>query len=731
MDSNQYDKLIDIISGNNFIIKKLPLVIGSLSKYDELNINNQYELEKFVGTTISVNKDQLSKICYPLDSENNFKVIKNIQSKLIISTCPIIYPYDIIINKEENKNEYKLLSFGRAQINGKEINSNEFININSHDIISYNCILCNHQHVYIFITKKIGNISTKNYSGLYSEDFLNSNKEIHDFDKNNDYENLNKNNCIELDEDYNNKIGNNNYYNLSNEFELFYPKYPANETIPLSWKAFEKDILKKNILLYGYNRWNTIRTNSTGLLNSKTDQELKIYSNSFIRCIIKLSKDKKDIIHFLFNLIKEKDNEQWITPNPNDWGDIIFQRAAAWGKRLKYLFYIKNTIDIFKSLKASNKDKKKILNSLKEYLPEEEKIKINTKIKANSIYDNWCNLFWFLPKDLLFGQTPVMWWTTIHDIDLMRGTYKYGYANYSAIKSDQKLSFSKLDQNILSKEFPSADSITRRLKKIVQIIIKYWNNNIYTANWNNDNLNYINIDNNKNVLSNEQKIGILEFLINYGTSLKNGGDGNSVALYEKLKENKIFDEIIEKDEINLLLYNIKQFILQIKQKIKEKIKKIDENKNNDYNKNNIFEDDLNISYDKAKLFLNNIRIFEIIRKNICVKNFKLFNENIGELIKVNAEKGLPEKCRKNNIWNCAINDKMLIYFIEEYGLSYLKDKINDIDIFKKSNMSYDEYIQRINFLVDFFQKIAQQNKLKDLSKENENTVNKSNVIIPV
>ena len=111
MDS---DKIIDIISGIEFNIKELPLVVGSLSKYDKLNINNQFELEQFVGKTISVNKEQLTLESY----QNNYVYnINNIQSKLIISTCPIIYPFDFIINKDEDKNEYNIFSFGKANIN--------------------------------------------------------------------------------------------------------------------------------------------------------------------------------------------------------------------------------------------------------------------------------------------------------------------------------------------------------------------------------------------------------------------------------------------------------------------------------------------------------------------------------------------------------------------------------------------------------------------------------------
>ena len=54
-----------------------------------------------------------------------------IHSKLIISTCPIIYPYDFIITKDEDKNEYNIFSFGKVLINGVPTKSNQFSNINS------------------------------------------------------------------------------------------------------------------------------------------------------------------------------------------------------------------------------------------------------------------------------------------------------------------------------------------------------------------------------------------------------------------------------------------------------------------------------------------------------------------------------------------------------------------------------------------------------------------------
>lgn len=61
-----------------------------------------------------------------------------------------------------------------------------------------------------------------------------------------------------------------------------------------------------------------------------------------------------------------------------------------------------------------------------------------------------------------------MWWTPRHDIDLLYGTYKYGYANYTAMRADTKLSFHKSEQvEGQYNEFPNADNITRRLKKLV------------------------------------------------------------------------------------------------------------------------------------------------------------------------------------------------------------------------------------------------------------------------
>jgi len=83
-------------------------------------------------------------------------------------------------------------------------------------------------------------------------------------------------------------------------------------------------------------------------------------------------------------------------------------------------------------------------------------------------YENWDNLLYFLPSSMFYGQRPSIWWTLRHDVDLLKGTYIYGYATYNAMRSDPNLSFyaTELVPGQFQ-EFPNADNITRRLKKLV------------------------------------------------------------------------------------------------------------------------------------------------------------------------------------------------------------------------------------------------------------------------
>lgn len=54
----------------------------------------------------------------------------------------------------------------------------------------------------------------------------------------------------------------------------------------------------------------------------------------------------------------------------------------------------------------------------------------------------------FLPDSMLYGQKPQVWWTKKHDIDLLRGIYKYGYANYQTIRNAPEFSFRDLEKSL-------------------------------------------------------------------------------------------------------------------------------------------------------------------------------------------------------------------------------------------------------------------------------------------
>lgn len=60
---------------------------------------------------------------------------------------------------------------------------------------------------------------------------------------------------------------------------------------------------------------------------------------------------------------------------------------------------------------------------------------------------NWEGLLNFLPNSLLYGQRPSVWWTKKHDTDLLRGVYKYGYANYPTIRHAKEYCFLELEKS--------------------------------------------------------------------------------------------------------------------------------------------------------------------------------------------------------------------------------------------------------------------------------------------
>jgi hypothetical protein len=178
----------------------------------------------------------------------------------------------------------------------------------------------------------------------------------------------------------------------------------------------------------------------------------------------------------------------------------------------------------------------------------------------------------------------------------------------------------------------------------MQIIIKNWNNN-ELMNLNQSERFFIQ---NKKIreLKKEEKSGVFEFLIDFGIPRKINGEDNYYLIYEKLKEKNIFEDIIDKEELNELILGIKSFINELKKQIQNYTKEEnnEKEKEKEENKDNSLIEELNISLEKAKLFLKHIHIFEILRKKIISKNYKLFNENINISNKFNKRNTRKMSC---------------------------------------------------------------------------------------
>ena len=62
--------------------------------------------------------------------------------------------------------------------------------------------------------------------------------------------------------------------------------------------------------------------------------------------------------------------------------------------------------------------------------------------------------------------------------------------------------------------------------------------------------------NNIKELNSEEKKHIFDFVIDFGVTRKANGEECYLLIYEKLKEKKVLNEIIKKDELNELIQRI-------------------------------------------------------------------------------------------------------------------------------------------------------------------------------
>lgn len=190
------------------------------------------------------------------------------------------------------------------------------------------------------------------------------------------------------------------------------------------------------MLVYGYGRWDKIKEASkesavqfdiktpiAGLW-TKTDAEVKAFANALVRAICdNFTFERYELKMFLLNIIEEKTNDQYAPVSSKDWDlNLIRQRANPWGKRLQLLHRVHSFIKTFESYFFKKHGR----------LPE-------------NVFE-YHDLLNFLSNYNLQGQRPCVWWTRNHDIDLVVGTFRYGYANYQQMKGCDQFGFNDLEK---------------------------------------------------------------------------------------------------------------------------------------------------------------------------------------------------------------------------------------------------------------------------------------------
>jgi hypothetical protein len=551
--------------------------------------------------------------------------------------------------------------------NDKLIDENtDALKLGSLDRFAFDCQLCMSSHVYILVFPKLREEGSE---GLH--------------------------NIPELAENRNDSIFNN--------------KRIPDMVLANKWTSHEKDCLRKYILIYGYGRWKIIKQNSGGVLSEKSELELKVFSNAFMKTIIEfLPQEKSELRKFLISLLDERQDEPFILPKKDDWGTLIKQRAPAWGKRIQLIFRVCLIVEKFKQERKRNKEMRRKADEVGK-TNEEEAEKIRSEI--NKTYDYWDNLLNFLPNQAFYGQRPSIWWTKSHDIDLLRGTYKYGYANYNMMRSDPKLSFSKLEKDSNFQEFPNADTITRRLKKLIQIIVKSENNGV------------ISFEDNKNVkeptsFSLDEKNRILAFLIDFGVPLNSEGKSDWGGLKEQLiktvgiesnKSTQLIERLIQR------LRMISQLVIQLNDNNEASV---DDNLLDQMDPD---EDGFNISFEDAEKLNRNMNILHFIRKHILSRGGKLFNNGLNHLIET-TNKNVEGNA--NNLplnWNCTTHDIALLRSVNENGLSFLNFLSNNKEYnFENVFISPEDALNRLSYLCEFFREILTGSKNKKKKETHHN-----------
>ena len=265
------------------------------------------------------------------------------------------------------------------------------------------------------------------------------------------------------------------------------------------------------------------------------------------------------------------------------------------------------------------------------------------------------------------------------------------------MKQDPKLSFIKLEKESNYQEFPSADNVTRRLKKLIQIIMKYEQSN-------NGVISFVEtkITKEPTGFNLDEKNQILKYLIDKGVPVNFEGRNDFTQFKEEISSCVKFETKHSPQEFERLVQRIEmiaQIVISLESKSNDE--SLDCNKLDELDPDN---DNFIISYEDSDALIKNMNILSFIRKNVLSSNAKLFFNAIPS-IKNSDYKNLPD------LWDPEVHDKELLYSVINKGFSSLSS-IKQNEPFDEINISHEELVLRLSFLCEFFKEYTSTSKQK-------------------
>eukprot|EP00826_Nyctotherus_ovalis_P044292 TRINITY_DN4774_c0_g3_i2.p1 TRINITY_DN4774_c0_g3~~TRINITY_DN4774_c0_g3_i2.p1 ORF type:complete len:373 (+),score=142.08 TRINITY_DN4774_c0_g3_i2:110-1120(+) len=263
------------------------------------------------------------------------------------------------------------------------------------------------------------------------------------------------------------------------------------------------------------------------------------------------------------------------------------------------------------------------------------------------------------------------------------------------MRASASFTFHKLEGSY--QEFPNADTITRRLKKLVQTIVKE-QQSLKTLNFTES----VASENEPTGWSLLEKQHILELVTDFGIPITAEGKNDWVLLREMLLQRMFKDSEPEKQERSA----IEEKGIQSLEKFVQRLRIYSQQPSEDANSAADFDPDkdgFSVPPETAKQLYKNINLLSYIRRQLLASNAKSFNlglTSLGEnLQKHRTDKHayLPES------WKPEVHDKGLLYAVSENGFSVLEDlpKIKQYRL-EEMDISSSNLRKRLEFLCEFY-----------------------------